>query len=143
MGRGSGGGARTMQRSLVTMKLVSYRAANGECRAGVWTDTAIFDAAALLGRDTLDMTGLLKLGPAALDELRGKVAGVDPQSPHAQSAELSRLLAPTPEPPSVRDFYVFEQHVKASRARRGLDMIPEWYQIAVFYFSNPAAIQGP
>jgi fumarylacetoacetate (FAA) hydrolase len=125
------------------MKLVSYRAANGEGRAGVWTDTAIFDAAALLGRDTLDMTGLLKLGPAALDDLRGKVAGADPQSPHTQPAELSRLLAPTPEPPSVRDFYVFEQHVKASRARRGLDMIPEWYQIAVFYFSNPAAIQGP
>ena len=125
------------------MKLVTYRAAEGQGRAGVWTDDAIFDAAALLGRDGLDMTGLLRLGPAALDDLRGKVAEADPHGPHALAAEMGRLLAPTPEPPSVRDFYVFEQHVKASRARRGLEMIPEWYQIAVFYFSNPAAIQGP
>ncbi len=125
------------------MKLVTYRAADGQGRAGIWTERAIFDAATLLGRDVLDMTGLLRLGPAALDELRGKLAAADPEGPAAQTAALERLLAPTPEPPSVRDFYVFEQHVKASRARRGLDMIPEWYEIAVFYFSNPAAIQGP
>ena len=37
---------------------------------------------------------------------------------------------------SFRDFYAFEQHVKAARARRGVDMIPDWYKIAVFYFSN-------
>ncbi len=125
------------------MKLVTYRAADGQGRAGIWTDSTIFDAAGLLGRDAVDMTGLLRLGPAALDDLRGKLAEADPQGPHARPAEMTRLLAPTPEPPSVRDFYVFEQHVKASRARRGLEMIPEWYEIAVFYFSNPAAIQGP
>jgi fumarylacetoacetate (FAA) hydrolase len=53
------------------------------------------------------------------------------------------LRAPIPEPPSVRDFYAFEQHVKTARAKRNLDMIPEWYEIPVFYFSNPAAINGP
>ncbi len=53
------------------------------------------------------------------------------------------LRAPIPEPPSVRDFYAFEQHVKTARAKRNLGMIPEWYQIPVFYFSNPAAINGP
>jgi fumarylacetoacetate (FAA) hydrolase len=46
-------------------------------------------------------------------------------------------------PPSVRDFYVFEQHVKTARASRGLDVPQEWYEIPVFYFSNPAAIYGP
>jgi fumarylacetoacetate (FAA) hydrolase len=54
-----------------------------------------------------------------------------------------RLLAPVPRPPSVRDFYAFERHVATARARRGLEMTPEWYQIPVFYFSNPAAILGP
>ncbi len=53
------------------------------------------------------------------------------------------LRAPIPEPPSVRDFYAFEQHVKTARAKRNLGMIPEWYEIPVFYFSNPAAINGP
>ena len=54
-----------------------------------------------------------------------------------------RLLAPIPEPPSVRDFYAFEQHVANARARRGGEVPPEWYEIPVFYFSNPAAIVGP
>jgi fumarylacetoacetate (FAA) hydrolase len=54
-----------------------------------------------------------------------------------------RLQAPIPHPPSVRDFYAFERHVATARAQRGLEMAPEWYQIPVFYFSNPAAILGP
>jgi fumarylacetoacetate (FAA) hydrolase len=51
--------------------------------------------------------------------------------------------APVLHPPSVRDFYAFEQHVKTARASRGLEVPPEWYEIPVFYFSNPAAIYGP
>jgi fumarylacetoacetate (FAA) hydrolase len=53
------------------------------------------------------------------------------------------LLPPVLHPPSVRDFYAFEQHVKTARARRGLDVPEEWYRIPVFYFANPAAIYGP
>lgn len=41
---------------------------------------------------------------------------------------------------SLRDFYAFEQHVKTARALRGRDMIPEWYEFPVFYFSNHQAI---
>ncbi|HEX3267686.1 MAG TPA: fumarylacetoacetate hydrolase family protein [Gaiellaceae bacterium] len=54
-----------------------------------------------------------------------------------------RLRAPIPQPPSVRDFYAFEQHVATARASRGLEVPPEWYGQPVFYFSNPAAIFGP
>ena len=53
------------------------------------------------------------------------------------------LLVPVLKPPSVRDFYAFEQHVKTARARRGLDVPEAWYRIPVFYFSNPNAIYGP
>jgi fumarylacetoacetate (FAA) hydrolase len=42
--------------------------------------------------------------------------------------------------PSIRDFYAFEQHVKTCRKQRGLEMVPQWYQIPVFYFSNPACV---
>ena len=41
---------------------------------------------------------------------------------------------------SLRDFYAFEQHVKTCRAHRGLEMVPQWYEVPVFYFSNPVAI---
>jgi fumarylacetoacetate (FAA) hydrolase len=54
-----------------------------------------------------------------------------------------RLRSPVPRPPSVRDFYAFEQHVATARGRRGLEVPPEWYGTPVFYFSNPAAIYGP
>jgi fumarylacetoacetate (FAA) hydrolase len=53
------------------------------------------------------------------------------------------LRPPVLHPPSVRDFYAFEQHVKTARAGRGLDVPEEWYRIPVFYFSNPNAIYGP
>src|SRR3954452_801055 len=53
------------------------------------------------------------------------------------------LRAPVIRPPAVRDFYAFEQHVKTARALRGQEVAPEWYELPVFYFSNPSAIYGP
>jgi 2-keto-4-pentenoate hydratase/2-oxohepta-3-ene-1,7-dioic acid hydratase in catechol pathway len=55
----------------------------------------------------------------------------------------ARLCAPIPVPPSVRDFYAFETHVRTYREANGLQMDPDWYQRPVFYFQNPAAIRGP
>jgi fumarylacetoacetate (FAA) hydrolase len=43
---------------------------------------------------------------------------------------------------TIRDFYAFEQHVQTCRAQRGLGMIPQWYEIPVFYFSNPNSVIG-
>ncbi len=53
------------------------------------------------------------------------------------------MRGPLPAVASIRDFYAFEQHVKTCRRQRGLDMVPEWYQVPVFYFSNPACVIGP
>jgi fumarylacetoacetate (FAA) hydrolase len=53
------------------------------------------------------------------------------------------MRQPLPPVASIRDFYAFEQHVRTARQLRGLDMIPEWYQVPVFYFSNPAGVIGP
>jgi 2-keto-4-pentenoate hydratase/2-oxohepta-3-ene-1,7-dioic acid hydratase in catechol pathway len=54
-----------------------------------------------------------------------------------------RLRPPIPRPPTFRDFYAFEHHVRTARQRRGLDMDSEWYRIPVFYFSNPHVMIGP
>jgi fumarylacetoacetate (FAA) hydrolase len=55
-----------------------------------------------------------------------------------------RFLAPVLRPPAVRDFYAFEAHVRRARELRGAGPVPpEWHEIPVFYFSNPAAIYGP
>ncbi|MCX8112877.1 MAG: fumarylacetoacetate hydrolase family protein [Bacteroidia bacterium] len=53
------------------------------------------------------------------------------------------LLSPVRRPLSLRDGYAFRQHVEAARRNRGLEMIPEFDQFPVFYFSNALAITGP
>ena len=53
-----------------------------------------------------------------------------------------QLLAPVPFPASCRDAYAFRQHVAAARRNRKVDMIPEFDQYPVFYFTNHHSIQG-
>ena len=53
------------------------------------------------------------------------------------------LLAPIPYPTSCRDAYAFRQHVAAARRNRSVDMIPEFDQYPIFYFTNHNSIQGP
>jgi fumarylacetoacetate (FAA) hydrolase len=52
------------------------------------------------------------------------------------------MRRPVPDVASIRDFYAFEQHVATCRRHRGLDMVPQWYEVPVFYFSNPACVVG-
>ncbi|NCI47677.1 fumarylacetoacetate hydrolase family protein [Sediminibacterium soli] len=52
------------------------------------------------------------------------------------------LLSPVPFPSSCRDGYAFRQHVAAARRNRKLDMIPEFDQYPIFYFTNHHSIQG-
>lgn len=53
------------------------------------------------------------------------------------------LLAPVPFPTSCRDGYAFRQHVAAARRNRKVDMIPEFDQFPIFYFTNHHSISGP
>jgi 2-keto-4-pentenoate hydratase/2-oxohepta-3-ene-1,7-dioic acid hydratase in catechol pathway len=54
-----------------------------------------------------------------------------------------RFLAPVPDPPSIRDFYAFEEHVNTCDRALGRETNPVWYEIPLFYFTNPAATRGP
>jgi 2-keto-4-pentenoate hydratase/2-oxohepta-3-ene-1,7-dioic acid hydratase in catechol pathway len=53
------------------------------------------------------------------------------------------LRAPIPVPPSIRDFMAFENHAVTAIEAIGGKLSPVWYQIPVFYFTNPAAVRGP
>ena len=50
------------------------------------------------------------------------------------------LLPIIPKPTSFRDAYAFRQHVETSRKNRGVDMIAEFDEFPVFYFSNHNAM---
>jgi fumarylacetoacetate (FAA) hydrolase len=53
-----------------------------------------------------------------------------------------QLLSPVPFPTSCRDGYAFRQHVAAARRNRKVEMIAEFDQFPVFYFTNHHSIRG-
>ena len=52
------------------------------------------------------------------------------------------MLAPLPNPTSLRDFYAFEDHVKVGFEKRGEPMPEEWYEMPVYYKSGHHNIIG-
>jgi fumarylacetoacetate (FAA) hydrolase len=106
------------------MRLVTYRSPEGQARVGRLQGAAI---------RTLE-------APSTLAWLAGKGRG---ETGEEQAADSVALLAPVPEPPSIRDFYAFEGHVAAGWRRRGGEIPEAWYEAPVFYFSNPASVHGP
>ncbi|MFC5748492.1 fumarylacetoacetate hydrolase family protein [Actinomadura rugatobispora] len=85
-----------------------------------------------------DLLPLIESGESALLDA-GRAA--EKAGEEVDPAE-TQILSPLATPPTFRDFYAFEQHVRAGRAWRGLEMDPTWYQIPVFYFSNPYAFRA-
>ena len=80
--------------------------------------------------------------PLALPELPSTI--LHTQGPTREEYTLNEvvLLPPIPDPSTARDFYAFEQHVKTARANHGLGMIPEWYEVPTFYFTNTSELYG-
>jgi 2-keto-4-pentenoate hydratase/2-oxohepta-3-ene-1,7-dioic acid hydratase in catechol pathway len=96
-----------------------------------------------VGRVVDDHVHLLDAGPTVLDLLRAGTllqAGEDALAACPVPLEQVRLLAPL-QPPTVRDFVTFEEHVEGMRQLAG---VPDaWYAAPAFYFSNPYATLGP
>ena len=68
--------------------------------------------------------------------------GPDGETIFYQSADV-RIAAPLPNPPSLRDFIAFEDHIAATSKRRGQQIPPEWYKAPVYYKGNHRTIIGP
>jgi 2-keto-4-pentenoate hydratase/2-oxohepta-3-ene-1,7-dioic acid hydratase in catechol pathway len=138
-------------------------------RTGAWEGDAIIDlqlARALvldrLGRARAaiiaeaevpaDMLEFLQGGEYALELAREAVAGAVERGDdrfgtatvrHAEGDV--RLLAPLPRPNSLRDFLVFEEHLRNCMRTMGIEdsFPPEWYNLPAHYKGNPDAIYGP
>ena len=68
----------------------------------------------------------------------------DPSPASGELVAEPRFLAPI-EPPTIRDFSVFEQHIAGVVKNAGPDtpVPPVWYESPFCYFSNPHAVTGP
>ena len=119
------------------MRICRYVADGGTARVGYLDGELIVPVAGGDGQAGLDAVLDLAMAANADPDLCPRPDG-DPV-PLASA----RLLAPVASPPSIRDFYAFEQHVRTARSRRGKEMHPDWYELPIFYFTNPAAVLGP
>ena len=118
------------------MKLVTYDRGDGP-RAGVVVDERVLDAATLLGegRGLRDVRALLELSNDPLTRLKLVLSSTE-----GVPLTSVRLRAPILQPPTVRDFMVYEGHASAGNSRKLSDA---WYRLPIFYFSNPLCLFGP
>ncbi|MBB4935330.1 2-keto-4-pentenoate hydratase/2-oxohepta-3-ene-1,7-dioic acid hydratase in catechol pathway [Lipingzhangella halophila] len=113
------------------MRLATFRH-RGARRSGVVSGDALHP---LPG----DLTALIREGPEAL----GAAARAALRDPGTVPVPEAGLLSPV-DPPTVRDFVAFEEHVEGVRKSvDGVGGVPgAWYDAPAFYFTNPYAVVG-
>lgn len=126
------------------MKLVTY-SRQGKEQLAFLIDNKLYDTNAANAALPSTMMELLKDWEAKADIARSTEADIKSGkiSVEGIAFETATVLAPVPNPTSCRDGYAFRQHVAAARRNRKVDMIAEFDQYPIFYFTNHNAIQGP
>jgi len=130
------------------MKLVTYFEQDME-QLGIWHEGKIYNLsrnASRFGLNIPDTMGMFLLdGEESMEDSKKIneeiISGNSKITPSLSTYE--NLLAPVPHPSSCRDGYAFRQHVEAARRNRKAEMIKEYDQYPVFYFTNHNAITGP
>ncbi len=145
------------------MKLATFEK-NGNPAVGI-VDTGrkeILDLAAANGGNAAfaSMLALIEAGPSALAEAK-KLAG-EWKKTAAQPLDGTKLLAPIPVPPQMRDASVYATHVKnaprgmqrylarksqgeeaAAKIQAEPDVPPVYRQLPVYYITNRFSVVGP
>jgi len=112
-----------------------------ELRPGAVTARGIVDLTTTVPRLPSSVLGILEAG--ALGDARTAVDGaLHDGTGRILDPANTRLRTPIARPPSVRDFYAFEAHVKKGFEKRGEPMPREWYEIPVYYRSGNHNIIG-
>jgi fumarylacetoacetate (FAA) hydrolase len=126
------------------MKFVSFLNSDKQERLGLYINGKIAD---------LQKSGL-QLGITVASDILSLMRGGDDALNSAREIERQliakdfteetpyKMLAPVPHPTSCRDGYAFRQHVASARKNRGVDMIPEFDEFPIFYFTNHNAVMG-
>ena len=120
------------------MKLISFEQ-NGSNRIGAIENGFIYDFHSIDSNISDSMLGFLQGGEVQMNLANKAIDGGKTSIP----VDSVKLLSPLSNPPSVRDAYAFRQHVATARRNRGLEMIPEFDEIPIFYFTNHNAVFGP
>ena len=126
------------------MKLVTY-AKQGLEQLALYIDGKLYDTGTVSNKLPRTMKEMLNEWESLSEIARQAEADIRSGKITAESVafDSAEIMAPVPYPTSCRDGYAFRQHVAAARRNRRVDMIPEFDQYPIFYFTNHNAIQGP
>ncbi|MES2827806.1 MAG: fumarylacetoacetate hydrolase family protein [Bacteroidota bacterium] len=124
------------------MKLVSYKTEDIE-HLGVFVHGHIYNLNSCDKQLPDNMAEFLKGGEVLMDRAKKVDGQIKSKEIEPKEEAFFELLAPVPHPTSCRDGYAFRQHVASARRNRRVEMIPEFDQYPIFYFTNHNAIQGP
>jgi fumarylacetoacetate (FAA) hydrolase len=124
------------------MKLVSYKTEDRE-HLGIFINGHIYNLNSCDKLIPNNMNEFLWGGDELMDRAQKVHEAISLGKMDAKEELFFELIAPVPHPTSCRDGYAFRQHVAAARRNRKVDMIPEFDQYPIFYFTNHNAIQGP
>lgn len=127
------------------MKLVSF-VKNDKERLGFFLDDKVYDLKESAKEINIKLPSKMKKflngGDEAIVEAQKVEQAVKEGKIKYNIERIKELLAPVPHPTSCRDGYAFRQHVATARRNRGVDMIPEFDQFPIFYFTNHNAVFG-
>lgn len=124
------------------MKLVSYKTEDQE-HLGVFVNGHIYNLNSCDKQIPDDMNFFLKDAEVLMERAMKIDRQIKSGEIEPKEEAFYEVIAPVPHPSSCRDAYAFRQHVAAARRNRKVDMIAEFDQYPVWYFTNHNSIQGP
>jgi len=124
------------------MKIISYRL-NNASSYGVLVNNELYSLPENQSGLPATMNAFLALEESGMEMARQTAQQIEAGALVANPVSNYEILAPVPHPTSCRDGYAFRQHVEAARKNRGVEMIPEFDQYPIFYFTNHQAVEGP
>ena len=124
------------------MKLVSYLKA-GEIQLGAIVHEGLYNLQSVNENLPKNIIDFFQSSNELIQQTEKQLSKIADKSLSIAPVKDFTLLAPVPRPTSCRDGYAFRQHVESARRNRGVEMIKEFDQYPIFYFTNHNAVQGP
>ncbi len=124
------------------MKLVSYLK-SGEIQLGAIVNEGLYNLQSVNENLPKNIIDFFQSSNDLIQQTEKQLSKIADNSLSVEPVKDYTLLAPVPRPTSCRDGYAFRQHVESARRNRGVEMIKEFDQYPIFYFTNHNAVQGP
>jgi 2-keto-4-pentenoate hydratase/2-oxohepta-3-ene-1,7-dioic acid hydratase in catechol pathway len=120
------------------MKLVTFKNKDNQSRIGWLVGDGVVDMQLASDKLPGDMLSFIDCHEAYFEIIKA----LGDVEPHYELEEI-KLMAPLPNPRSIRDYIGFEMHMLNASRSFGHTISEVWYQMPIYYFTNHQAVYGP